>query len=1108
MAAPLHLPHEMILASAGSGKTWQLTNRYIGLMALQLRSGGPVAPERILAATFTRKAAGEFFDSILVKLAEAASDPKKAAALAANADDPLSPILAGLAPEDYVRLLRAFVSRMPRLFLGTLDSFFANLLRSFPAEFGLAGDFETLDDHAAALARARVCERVFAGRAGAGRGEDPAQRAFLEAFRLATLGSEENRVSHLLDGYLDDLHDLFLEAPSAERWGRAEAIWADGGKGWFPDGEVDAGAEGQRLLRALRSMEDSGEKVDWKYWDEFVEEMGAHRPGLPVSGRIKYVSERVLPEWRGILAGSAAIKFNRTVHQLGPAACEPLRRLFQWLVGGELKAKLARTRGVRELLHHYESVYGEEVRRRGLLTFQDVQLLLAHRGGEEGEAFGGGEGLPLFTQLPGEDERLRIDYRLDARYDHWLLDEFQDTNPLQWRVIENLVDEVVQDTSGTRSLFQVGDLKQAIYAWRGGDTRLFEDIAARYNAHEERLRRRHLDVSWRSGHDVIDPVNRVFGDRAALEELKLPPAAIQQWEWHDHRVSPKGESYEGCTFLLNPLAPGGEKPEAEDLHALVAGILEEIDPVRRGISCAILVQRNRAAEELVDALRARTAIPVASESEIFIASDNPHNRALASLLQIAAHPSDGFAWEHLRMGPLGPSLEGDGLSPRAFSGRLLARLFESDFETFAREWTARIEEALGAPLDPFTRGRAEEFALAARRFDESGERDIDEFLAYLGNYRTREAVSGDVVQVMTVHKSKGLTFDAVILAELGGNSLDTPRREIGAKKGTDREIRWILEMPRKEFVAADPVLSEYAAERAAESAYESLCKFYVAMTRASRASYLVAMPRGSGSESRNFVKLLEDTLADEPFETSFGGVKARVLFASETPRTNRRWFEAFGKKEAAAEGEAPASVGVGAALARSRVRRRTPSGSEEGTVSAAQIFARGGGEAREFGTLVHALFEDIEWADGFDFAALEEKWRAKRGAGPVLEDALAQVRGVLDDPVLRAALSRPDRPAEAWLERRFEILLGDEWLSGTFDRVVVERGVAGEPVAATILDFKTDRVEGDEGIEAALAKYRPQLETYREVLRRMAGLPAEAVRCRLLFTRPRRLVEF
>ncbi len=68
--------HVMILASAGSGKTYALTNRYIALLA------GGAAPERIVALTFTRKAAGEFFDEILKKLADAAADPGAAEKLA------------------------------------------------------------------------------------------------------------------------------------------------------------------------------------------------------------------------------------------------------------------------------------------------------------------------------------------------------------------------------------------------------------------------------------------------------------------------------------------------------------------------------------------------------------------------------------------------------------------------------------------------------------------------------------------------------------------------------------------------------------------------------------------------------------------------------------------------------------------------------------------------------------------------------------------------------------------------------------------------------------------------------------------------------------------
>ena len=99
--------HVMILASAGSGKTYALTNRYIRLLALGAK------PERIAALTFTRKAAGEFFDEILKKLAGAAADEAIAKKLAAEIAVP------ALRAADFLKLLRGMTEAMHRLNLGT-----------------------------------------------------------------------------------------------------------------------------------------------------------------------------------------------------------------------------------------------------------------------------------------------------------------------------------------------------------------------------------------------------------------------------------------------------------------------------------------------------------------------------------------------------------------------------------------------------------------------------------------------------------------------------------------------------------------------------------------------------------------------------------------------------------------------------------------------------------------------------------------------------------------------------------------------------------------------------------------------------------------------------
>lgn len=110
----------MILASAGSGKTFALTDRFVSLLA------AGAGPERIAALTFTRKAAGEFFDEILRKLARAAAEPEIAGELARRIDCP------ELGAGDFGRMLRSVVDAMHRLNLGTLDGFFARVVRAFP----------------------------------------------------------------------------------------------------------------------------------------------------------------------------------------------------------------------------------------------------------------------------------------------------------------------------------------------------------------------------------------------------------------------------------------------------------------------------------------------------------------------------------------------------------------------------------------------------------------------------------------------------------------------------------------------------------------------------------------------------------------------------------------------------------------------------------------------------------------------------------------------------------------------------------------------------------------------------------------------------------------
>ncbi len=145
----------------------------------------------------------------------------------------------------------------------------------------------------------------------------------------------------------------------------------------------------------------------------------------------------------------------------------------------ELAAALLRTRAVREVVSVFDDLCAQRLRRRGLLGFNDVKILMGE-------------------WARGEDARLRreaVDFRLDARIDHWLLDEFQDTSRADWTGLLPLIDEAASDEEG--SMFIVGDKKQAIYAWRGGDVRLFDEVIDRLPGFQKRMDwfLEHSDVS-------------------------------------------------------------------------------------------------------------------------------------------------------------------------------------------------------------------------------------------------------------------------------------------------------------------------------------------------------------------------------------------------------------------------------------------------------------------------------------------------------------------------------------------------------------------------------------------------------------------------------------
>ncbi len=1056
--------HKMILASAGSGKTYALTNRFVSLLA----HGAP--PERIVALTFTRKAAGEFFDEILNKLARASRDPGAASRLAEDIGRP------GLGPEDFLGMLRATVGAMHRLALGTLDSFFAKVVRAFPLELGLGGDFEILHEHGAQRERRRVLARLFAR---AGSGLDDAQREFVEAFKRATFGSEEKRLAARLDRFIDEHQDVYLDAPAAEAWGNPRRIWT-GGCPWL--GQKGDSRRAAQVLRRWAAETGLADKQR-KRWDDFLDTLETWAPGATLPKPVEYLLPKALEAWTGLGRQAVELAFDRKKQTLPLEIGAALRVLVHDVFAGELLRRLETTRGIHTVIAGYEALYDDLVRRAGKLTFADVQRLLVP-----------GSRTPRLTTGGGaEDGRLLVDWRLDAKYDHWLLDEFQDTSHAQWSVLRNLIDEAVQDPEGRRSFFYVGDVKQAIYAWRGGDPRLFREIYERYNAFAPgTIEEGRLDQSWRSGPAIVATINRVFGDAEALARL-VPGPTAGRWtsEWRDHE-SAKPQLGGHVAWLH------GEDKEAR--AAMTLRLLSEIAPLERGLSVAVLVQSNEMATWLADYLRREGGLPAAAASDLHVCTDNPLTTAVLALLRVAAHPGDRFAREQVRMTPLAAAADrlcGDEAS--AWTRTVLRQVHEDGFAPTVEAWLRRLEPVLAAD-DDFSRERARQLTEAALRFDETGGRDVAEFLEFAERHAVRDTETAAMVRVMTIHKSKGLGFDVVVLPDLEGNSLDTRRSDgLGVSRTPERDIEWVLDLPPKLFAENDPVLSAHVNAAKADAAYEQLCLFYVALTRAKRAMYLLTKPAGDKSRSENFPRLLAETLgaAGSANPVKIGGWDGEALFSE----GEAAWFEEVTLQPEGAAGASglagllPMAPDIAAAA---RHPARTPSGTKGGVITGEALFGAAGPGAANFGTAVHRAFAAVEW--GGVTPELLAVWRAEGLGEPVIAEATA----CLEAPGLaRVFAHRPD--AEAWRERVFEIVIDGAWITGVFDRVVLLRDEAGSVVEATVYDFKTDR-HTPQGMADVVSRHAGQMDIYRRAAARLTGLAEARVRSELVLTAQRSVV--
>lgn len=1007
------LRNQRIIANAGSGKTFRLVSRYLEL----LKRGE--SPEKIVALTFTRKAAGEFLDKIFQRLLGGVEKGDRES---------------GLTAEECKTHLRQLVEKMPRLTLGTLDSFFGRMVRAFPFECGLAGDIAIMDGHALNTARREALDALFRGHS-----DEASFAAFLDLIRQQNRNAEGRDVTETLGREIEALHEGFLMTPEGITWGDARGIWP-GGNALLREENLSGLVElfENRLAEAHPDMDEAYHA----HWENLLTEARFLRRGSTVPERVVKFALKAMnpPSAAKDPEGFYLTVFGNKRFGFSARDREGTAALGRAILRVELEGRMIRSRALYELVEHFECPYQDLVRDAGRLTFADITGLLA---AADGAAWKGGK-------VAGFD-RQAIDFRLDATYDHWLLDEFQDTSRLQWQALRNLVDEVVQSDTGRRSFFYVGDTKQAIYTWRGGDPWLFDEIAEYYNASgTERIdTSESLDISYRSVPEILDVVNALF-DPAHLGRLQegmgFPTETLKRWEnaWREHK--PHDDAHGFVQWRM--VEVGDDETRREALDRETARLIAEIDPLSKGFSCAVLVKSNARAISVLDALNA-VGLEARSEGRFNPCTDNDPGAVLLALLKAVAHPSDKLSYEHVRMTPLRAVI---GEKFEDFRLQALQLIRAEGFAAAIAEWSSHLELEGNA----FARDRVGDFHEAAAEFDAvTCGGTIDEFVEYMENRVSTDDPAVGAIRVLTVHASKGLDFDMVVLPDGDEGVLASRRDDAPVYLHTQRDGRivWGLDLPSRAVCEVDETLSEAYEDALAGDTYENLCLHYVAATRAKKALYFLSEKLSETSSARTFTRLLKETLAVEGGEHKAG---------------NAEWYLVPGKSAAPHVARTVKPIEASAYV---EPRPDRPSQQTEfKRYDAVKLLSE---EHRlTLGSEVHQALAKISW----------NEMPAVTGLSAA---AAKVVREFLKTETAREIFTEPDDLVALWREKSFEVKVDGRWIGGTFDRVALRKG------GAEIFDYKLDGAEVDQ-------VYSEQMRLYRQALAALTGLSPDAIVCSLV----------
>lgn len=985
-------PLLLIRASAGSGKTYTLVIRFLSLL---LRG---VAPEKILASTFTREAAAEIRSRLFSQLALAAQDDLECSRLASATELP------GLTKQQCLASLQKLVSMQHRLAIGTIDGIAYSIARCSGAEIGLAPEIKIIQDFDLSKLRSIAIDRL----------KNNIDRGVLLSILSEMLTHKTpSSIAFQVEQDLAALLELAAEIPEK-------------GVSYLSPAEGLSDQQFEALSREIAQLQAplTAKGQPHKNWQTALQRV--HLNWCEKNWR-SLVEDGLLS---AVKAGSAQFASINIPDNFRSA----LKQVVQHLTYHYTDEALRRSRAYVALLLAYYAEYQACLHQYGAYGFSELKRAVANA-----------------TQTEALEPLL---YRLDSRFEHILLDEFQDTSRLDWALLSSLVDGCANGADSSRSFLCVGDPKQSIYGWRGGVVEIFDFLVSKYPA----LKQSQLSTTRRSSNSVIKFVNNIFKNLNSVDFPSHQVEAIEAWQKNFPDHSTTRSEVEGYVEV--------EECEIDDIFNHTLEKIKTAEQFDKHATIGVLFKTNKIISEFALFLQKQAPQIQFSREGDRVLVESPIIRLLLSTLRLIDHPGDSISGFHLSNSKL-----------KDLFGDLIQVANRSSFSRKARLEISQygLADFLEVPIKSLRDYCDENDVEALREFELLVDKfDPKERLSLLINrccMRKYANPKSERIRLLTVHAAKGLEFDHVIIPFGNDKILRRMSNLVVQRRDPMSHPEKIIHYETEKTAKFIDQLTPLFEQREQSALTEALNVLYVSLTRA-RDRLSIILPHRPNQ--RSSAALLRNSLLQQKLPLTIGSLTK--------PKSNikRVSVEKISIKENLVK-----PLSNVQSLASHVIKVVNPAQVFSTRRDLKQVTLEASRRRRSItkGVEMHSRMQQIEW----------------------LDEGTADLSSEFVELLSKTRFPASDK-LELWRERRFAVRIDNQILNGRFDRVVLQRDAKGKIRAAEIIDYKSG--SGDfSNNSAALQAYTQQLQIYEQALRLIIGESKLPIKMKLAFVDSGRVVE-